>query len=74
MDGYEDLSIYIKKDEILNWLRVEIEEATGIKGQLDAQCAREDYSELESNIARHEQDGWLNAMEYVKNIMERQHG
>jgi hypothetical protein len=66
------MDIYMNKQEVLNWLRVEIEEATGIKGQLDAQCASEDYCDLENNIARHEQDGWLNAMEYVQAIVKAQ--
>lgn len=68
------METYINKQEVLNWLTKEIEEATGIAGQFLNRSIEEDYDDLEHEIERHEQDGWVRAMEYVKNIMERQHG
>jgi len=51
---------------LLKWVTNELLEARLIQAQLNKQSHEEDYADLEGEIARHEQDGWVNAFEYIE--------
>jgi hypothetical protein len=50
---------------VLKWIDAELIEARLIQAQLNKQSHDEDYSDIETEIARHQQDGWVNAFEYI---------
>jgi hypothetical protein len=51
---------------LLKWITAELLEARLIQAQFNKQSHDEDYADLETEIARHEQDGWVNAFEYIE--------
>ena len=57
--------------DVLVWLDKEISEARDIQYQLNDTAKECDYSDHEGEIARHEQDGFVLALEYVKRYLER---
>jgi hypothetical protein len=54
------------KEQLLKWIEGELVEARLIQAQLNKQSHTEDYSDLETEIARHSQDGWVSAFEYIE--------
>jgi hypothetical protein len=56
--------------EVITWLVSEIGEALEVQAELNAKCKAQDYGEFEDEIARHEQDGFVSALKYVRAYLE----
>ena len=57
--------------EALVWLDKEIREAYEIEQGFIKTAVESDYSDYENEISRHEQAGFITALEYVKRYLER---
>ena len=55
---------------VLVWIDAEIAEAHDIQYKLNSTAKECDYSDYEGEIARHEQDGFVTALEFVKRYLE----
>ena len=54
---------------IATWLRKEIEEAHELQAELNQLAKDGDYADYENEISRHEQDGFVSALEYVERYL-----
>lgn len=54
---------------ITTWLRKEIEEARELQEEFNERAKDTDYQDYENEISRHEQDGFLSALEYVERYL-----
>ncbi len=50
---------------LIDWLKYEIEEATELQQQFDKRARETGYNDYENEISRHEQDGFVSALEFV---------
>jgi hypothetical protein len=58
--------------ELINWLKAEITEAQGLQQEFNQIAKDTDYDDYENEISRHEQDGFVSALEFVlRHIEER---
>jgi hypothetical protein len=50
---------------LLDWLETEITEAQGLQQQFDQRARETGYDDYDNEISRHEQDGFVSALEFV---------
>jgi hypothetical protein len=58
--------------ELINWLKAEITEAQGLQQEFNQIAKDTDYDDYENEISRHEQDGFVSALEFVLRHIESQ--
>jgi hypothetical protein len=51
---------------VVSWIDAELKEARQIQAELDKRAEQADYADLDLEVARHEQAGWINAFEYIQ--------
>ena len=56
--------------ELINWLKAEITEAQGLQQEFNQIAKDTDYDDYENEISRHEQDGFVSALEFVLRHIE----
>ena len=60
-------------DNLIKWLEMELAEAEGLQYDFNERGRETEYSDYEEEIERHEQDGWVYALQYVlRNAKEMQ--
>lgn len=57
--------------DVLYWIDGELKEAYEIEQGFIKTAVESDYSDYENEISRHEQAGFITALEYVKRYLER---
>ena len=56
--------------ELINWLKAEIAEAQGLQQEFNQRGVETDYDDYDNEISRHEQDGFVSALEFVLRHIE----
>lgn len=56
--------------EVIQWLNGEIAEAEVIQAQLNKDAKECDYGDYDTEISRHEQDGFVDALRYALAYLE----
>ena len=56
--------------EVIQWLNGEVAEAEVIQAQLNKDAKECDYGDYDTEISRHEQDGFVDALKYVLAYLE----
>ena len=69
--GYNgDGKLHRAPADVLYWLDAELHDARGFQKEFDQLAVESDYSDYENEINRHEQAGFITALEYVKRYLE----
>jgi len=68
--GYSNNGKHLAPINVVQWVGAELREAREVQAELNAKCKAQDYDEYEDEIARHEQDGFVSALEYVQRYIE----
>jgi hypothetical protein len=56
--------------DVLYWLDAELHEARGFQKEFDQRAVDTGYDDYDNEISRHQQDGFVSALEYVKRYLE----
>lgn len=56
--------------DVLQWLDAELAEAETEQAQFNQQAKEVDYDDYDLEISRHEQDGWVACLQYIKRYLE----
>jgi hypothetical protein len=57
-------------EEAIAWLAVQIRESNDLKERFEQGAKEAEYLDHELEIARHTEDGFVSALEYVKRYLE----